>query len=775
MSKYYALPFLLFFAMLSTAEALESCTLSNSSCSGNECRLINDVWVCFNTSPNKPVGHYIVPGDCWDKSETYLCYDTSASDTCSSSPIQGCILATSNCSNSNVDGQCIQLNQNYVCTKDKVTTYSPVQPGSNCAQTSEKTCHEKIGSYCVNEDSKWSCAIDQGDCITEPECTKVAEVCLDTENGQCSYVEQTYDCTYLQEQCNAYQTTNSCTNISLETPSITQVQDGSFNKAMQASSMAEMLKHGAAGDPLRVFAGKMQKCKEVDGCSALGTCCCGKDAERNANFLGLIKCSEEESELYGRKKKGLAVSVGSGCTAGVDGFKCDWGGCKTWNCAWCTEKTYWYCTFDNKLARAVQEQGRAQLAALASQGFADAQTQNYSFSFYGSTGSWIDMGTVNGNRLWRYQYSEQCNSISPPAGENCPAILTTYFAVCDNNNCHAPNNPPPLKQSDDRLNIVGVNPIDNTRIALSRNVVVKGDCDSNASCSYAVSAWKGGNFQVPLTFLFRDVIETGVWSDPATIRNLEISSYTYGESEAGDQIKLRVKAGSNVFNHTLPKEIPPSPVQYVPGTQVRIFGGCDAHGYCSYTLLTDVAAYAKPFRTSFQTKGSLGCNTKLTADCSGFTIEEFSLLDLGKMDLSFLANDLKPTPPDQSVVATQATEQIESNSFQPKTDDIVARINQGYCEDACTVKLSTVQKWLPANITVSHVAVDWGDGSTSGGGYIYEFSHHYSSIGDYVIKVHFTLQNGDKHYAELKVRVKDRFAPPAMGPVHVNLEAKALW
>ncbi|GAB6035429.1 hypothetical protein JCM17795_16310 [Galenea microaerophila] len=623
----------------------------------------------------------------------------------------------------------------------------------------------------MDENKDWTCSVSQSDCNTDPKCKKVSETCIETENGICTTIKQEYTCTETESQCTQYQTTNSCTNITLTEPAVdSPAQDGSFNKAVGASNLIEQIKNNSSGNPLRVFPGSEMHCTENDYCGSTGTCCCHKDADKHGNFLGMIKCSDSEQELYAKRKKGLDVYLASGC---VDGIGDPFGD----GCMYCTAKRWWYCTFDNKLAKEVQVQGRRQLAQLASQGYGDAVKKHFNFSFYGSGNRWVDMGTVNGNRIWRYQYDTSCNSISPPSNMNCPAILTTYFAVCDNNGCSSPNVPPPQKQSDDRLNIVSVNPLNTKLTTLSKNVVANGGCDSNGNCSYDISAWKGGYFKTDLAFYLSNPTGAGSWSDPVQIRDLDISAYTYGQNEDAKQLKLRYRPqnSSKYITQTLPLSIDPTPVTYIPSTSIRIYGSCDKDSnYCSYTLISPLGAYAKPFLID---RDKSGCSTSVTADCSGFTIEQLSLLDFSKMDLSSLVSDLTPQTPNQTEMQQIAQKQVDNNQVNSSTEtgDIVAWIDKGNCINSCTVNLSTVQNWLPANIKVKQVSIAWGDGGTNSGTYIYNFSHNYSRIGNFTIQVHFTLENGDKHYAELNVQVKDKYDPPTTGATHVSLEAKPLW
>ena len=96
-----------------------------------------------------------------------------------------------------------------------------------------------------------------------------------------------------------------------------------------------------------IFSGNDRRCRYWGATIAYDNCCSSEDY-----LLGLAKCKAAELELAKLKGEGLCHYVGQYCSKKIDlGFT-----------DICVEKSKTYCCFNSKLARIVQEQGRAQLS-----------------------------------------------------------------------------------------------------------------------------------------------------------------------------------------------------------------------------------------------------------------------------------------------------------------------------------------------------------------------------------------------------------------------------
>ena len=154
--------------------------------------------------------------------------------------------------------------------------------------------------------------------------------------------------------------------------------------------------------------------QDAPNSKAFGSNCC-KDFvfEGSDAWYKLGSCTADEIKLSVAKRKGLAHYLGEYCSK-KSGFPV----------RQCVEKTRSYCVFDDMLALVVNEQGRAQLDALA---MADPTTTKStaakSFNIYGTevlnptkysgvlnTGKWQKLAQENNSQVWTWQYPNYCKS-----------------------------------------------------------------------------------------------------------------------------------------------------------------------------------------------------------------------------------------------------------------------------------------------------------------------------------------------------------------------------
>jgi conjugal transfer mating pair stabilization protein TraN len=172
-------------------------------------------------------------------------------------------------------------------------------------------------------------------------CKQTQSRCAKTVNGQCIKWNKKYTCDV--ETCD--NTTLICGEQSFcldgECYNPTREKNTEFDQA--ASSLAALADAAKGlGDPPLLFTGKAMTCSKKP--VGLSDCC--KDSGWG-NDIGLAQCSDEEKALVEAKKNKLTISLGQYCAEKVLGV--------------CIRKKKAYCTYDSKLARIVQEQGKPQL------------------------------------------------------------------------------------------------------------------------------------------------------------------------------------------------------------------------------------------------------------------------------------------------------------------------------------------------------------------------------------------------------------------------------
>ena len=147
---------------------------------------------------------------------------------------------------------------------------------------------------------------------------------------------------------------------------------------------------------------------------AIGSNCC-KDYvfEGSDAWYKLGSCTADEIKLSVAKRKGLTHYLGEYCSK-KSGFPV----------RQCVEKTRSYCVFDDMLALTVNEQGRAQLDALASADSVNTRTTSakrfalYSapvasapkYTGYLNTGAWVKQAQENNSQVWTWRYPAYCSS-----------------------------------------------------------------------------------------------------------------------------------------------------------------------------------------------------------------------------------------------------------------------------------------------------------------------------------------------------------------------------
>lgn len=235
---------------------------------------------------------------------------------------------------------------------DKLGQGLCLQPTSLCLEPNETQIIGGMAVYrdCWRYEKRYTCAssstTEEDYCaqLRNKGCTQIGSQCTGMlDNGLCESFEQTYQC----------QTSPGSSREILDCGGQTLCLDGGcFDTAYEpsqdfgvAASSLGVINDAAADvsiDASIIFQGEDLRCsKAILGYS---NCCklngWGQD-------IGLAQCSSNEQRLALSRQAGLCHSVGSYCS--------------NKNLLGCTSRKETYCCFKSKLARIIQEQGRAQL------------------------------------------------------------------------------------------------------------------------------------------------------------------------------------------------------------------------------------------------------------------------------------------------------------------------------------------------------------------------------------------------------------------------------
>lgn len=695
--------------------AVSNCSLTGSTCVWSGCRTVtasdgSQATVCTAGTTSVPQGAVVDPStSCWRYANTYTCYSTAQTNSCTSAKIQGCNLANSACSKRAAGGACVAYDQTWICPSRATTACSPSVPGGDCAIASDQcgktlygtcvsdtrtytctgatntsctgaapgtrgcvkltdTCTAWIGGICTKRTATYACPGKIVNCVTDPSCALASNTCLSKANGLCTSLQQNYTCTKTgHTQCLQTETTNACTGIATYgfQNQTAKAGDHGFARALQYHALLEAIKKNVSGNPPSIFNGRADTCYDTIGC-ALGNCCCDENVGEGGALIW--SCSKEEAQLAASRRAQAAHFLASGCSVGFSFF----GACA------CFQHEEWYCAFPSQLARLVQEQGREQLAAMAANGFGGAtSTPVPAFPYYAPAGAgrWLGPYLANGNAVRIWQWSPACSGAVAdiPPGTVCPSSASLWFAVCDGAACPAPAAAPTIAPAPAGISMLKVDTANAASQALTRYVVATGACKpppsgstGAASCSYTLSAWPGGNggtalVRADVSWALFGPIGTG-WSAPVYIGNdafqgaqlgLNAAPAMGGGAPVSATLRYSTDRGASWRTAQLPLSIPATSLYTLPGTNLQVFGQCQGPYYqCDYQAVVPLTAVAKPWILNFNQQ--CGGST-LQADCSGFSLGQFALLDLGKMNLAAWAKSLVAEEPPAGTMAQQAT------------------------------------------------------------------------------------------------------------------------
>ncbi len=864
--------------------AVSNCTLTDSTCVWSGCRTVtasdgSTATVCTAGTTNVALGAVVdTSTSCWKYANAYQCYASTKTNTCTATQIGGCNLASSTCTKNATDGTCVAYNQTWICPDRTTTACTPSAPGGNCTITSSTcmktvdgtcvqtakhytctgtpntsctgafartlgcaklsdTCSDYVGGVCTKETATYACNEPVTNCNTDSDCTLTISTCLAKSNGLCTSLQQNYACTKTSDTtCLQTKTTNTCTGIAtygFQNQSA-KAGDHGFAQALKFHALLEAIKKNVSGVPPKIFNGHVSTCKDTIGCT-FGNCCCDEGVGQGGALIW--SCSKEEAQLAAARRAQATHFLGSGCSTGQSIL----GACI------CVQHEQWYCAFPSQLAKLVQEQGRAQLAAMAANGFGGAtQTAIPKFPYYTTTGTpghWLGPYDANGNDVWVWQWASAClnagsTGSAPPAGTMCPSSFALWFVVCGGTTCQAPTRGPTLAPPTAGLAYLQVQATTTASQALTRYVVATGSCrrrssagggtppagplagEANAQCAYTLSAWPGGKGGSALVRAHVDWALYGPpgWSPPVYIGNDAFEgrglgfqaapAVSGGTAPTSVTLRYSTDQGASWRTAALSLSLPATAGYSLPGTNLQVFGSCAGPYYqCAYQVVVPMTAMAKPWILNFNQQCG---GTTLRADCSGFSVGQFALLNLGKMDLAAWAKSLIAKEPNASKMASSATTQAKmmrgnlsgvrsltgtstqtANGVPPaapgqQTSPVSGGVprttivlNKTQCEadaiaNTCNITLTATGNWPRAYPTpgantnpVTRLVIKWGDGTSKALSGplstlppVFSASHRYARAGIWKISVRFTLNDGATYTANAQVQAWAGTPPP---------------
>jgi len=554
-----------------------------------------------------------------------------------------------------------------------------------------------------------------------------------------------YSCNKTRTSCTEWKVDNtSCPNIdgSYGVDQMTFMEaDGSaaFAEAMATAGVAEALAQakpgGTAADP-RLFEGKAMTCEYPVGFGSdwVANNCCKIGLTKAGGSKVSNKCTDDEVKLASARRNKYVVPLGEYCSS-----KSFWGSCR--------KRRQVYCVFEGMLPRIVQEQGRAQLNQ-AGRSLGTTETRPFQFDYYAGDGQWSHGVSANGVEVRAFQQPSYCASsklaaqrlAQDPTALECPATLDVWFAACVKAGGCGPL-PAFPENGSEHWQLTTVNPLQVMQTAVANRAIVTGACDTETGkCNYELSVWpKGSAGRATVTREFAFDIFTAGETEAVLIGDVlvraqpKVTRDGSGKLPAGISASVSGNNGTSWSAFTLPTRI--TGAFQIPGTSVSVSGGCsELTGLCQYQLTGTVEIEALPWG-----------NAK-NPNCEGFTLAQFSALDLSEMDLTEWTATLQDEAPSESEIAAQVAQNVANAPAQAADGNSSVTINPSRAVvfvkpinglGPFDVQLS-VPSHLPTNVSdpIHAVEVDWGDctgrvnasSNAAGNGYVAQ--HRYAHPAD---------------------------------------------
>ena len=340
----------------------------------------------------------------------------------------------------------------------------------------------------------------------------------------------------------------------------------------------------------------------------------------------------------------------------------------------------YYCVFDDILSKIIQTQGREQIRSILNGPMvADRLEVNKTVSYFGNS-EWGEPVSSNGNIISFWQWDSSCdnenNLNSDGISENlglfndtvCPVDKEVYVAICSKNNSddcgYYPDSPLEFNDSWDvkKIDLIGpaiweeINPY----------AAIAGQCFEDKSCDWKIRTWPsstGSKFiqktnlvwQLKFPYKTNDPTQKYSWDifkgGAGTLEFEMLTTIDQEEPEVEPRVRVRTTGASLWEEFTLPNPTPGPDfsVTTLSGIEIFFSGNCGSL-FCNYNISRKVQLSLRPWYSDndggyeryclFKVLGQcVEKTTKYRRDtrtgyCDGFTLDEFSILDIKSMDLS---------------------------------------------------------------------------------------------------------------------------------------------
>lgn len=613
-----------------------------------------------------------------------------------------------------------------------------------------------VGVICYGQPSAQD---DQDSCASMDlsSCTLTNSVPASMSSGTSGIVTsqtETYSCQTQQTTCLQYSAGSgdaACLDTSGQTfgtdKSPTTTNDGSgLNAAIVAAAIIDGTSDGIDNnsDPTipRIFTGDDMRCSRATGGigQLTGRNCCRTDLQRPISGQ-LIRggCDMDDVKLAAARRSNYTTFIGTYCSKRMRFPRK------------CLEETDTYCSFGGILPRLVQEQGRTQLAQMAASSIgANVQHAAVNYPYLDSgNGKWSPAVMVNGVELHAWEWPSYCadptsaaNALQAnPDAFECPGVVATFVAACDNGACGSLPQAPEYGAG--AWSLIQVDPLKNNTTAVSRYAVVSGACSTTSGqCQYDAAAWPSG--QGGKAVITRDInwpfysnqaptttTAGGSVNQISNVADLVFRPWSQSGMSDGKTMPstIRVDYSTNGGQTWSAAQVPTSlngaDWEFPDSSGTKISGGCDlASNLCNYRVTGTTTITAKPWG------GAQG------PDCTGFTAGQLSAMDFGKMDLSeFLSSVMSKTNSalDATTLASSAATQAQQFNSMYANAGTGATLTATSPVPANFARVSPSQGFGPFNVTlvvsgwwpqttgdasldknrVTSVTVDWGDCTTN--------------------------------------------------------------
>lgn len=773
-----------------------TCERVASTCSENGGVLKSYTKYDLNGNAVGTYNHYHAE-ECISQEEEWECGTSELESTCTPEETDGCVLAETEETEYNADGEPIAFNQTWVCEQDAVTTCEPdtvtiaeLEDDDFCVKQTD-VCNEEVGGYCIDQDVTYQCQKPSEPCVTEGDgesCTLEDASCVSevTNDGKtvCVTEEQTWECSKESSVCTEVGVVNSCDPSQTAGLEDHTQEDHSRALADLATGMqvAKAIENNISGTPPKVFGGASTYCtRDLMGRIGWGENCCSLDTV-TGDGGALDQCTPMEEALATARRGGRtrfiveADHIRQYIDLAVGGF-----------CGITEKKRQYYCSFDSMIARIIQEQGRDQLNQMSSNS-TPAGEGVLSFSYLDEgEGVWESLSVADVT-LQAFSYPAVCESQSPSEDSRCPDNLA--FKV-------------KFKSEGDVLERK-IQASSSELVAIDKHTVLHPGqhgsfCDmslqspSFGSCEVALKKYgeNAGETFTPIIIAKNRFATADGWSSSiygGDDWEFQVWQKAFENKAIPDDTPFLVrwaKNGSAWTEVSLPSPLGPEE-NIELGGEAPVYGSC-VNGECRYTVRVPLSTTVKPWITDYWERQH-GCEERYATDCTGFSISEFQMLDIGAMDLSefeaSVQDKVREDVPDadeyESTAAGPATNgaananagtqsDIGDNDTDPSASYHAAWLEDGRILTSATARAFATVNW-PRNDSATPVAsarVDWGDGtsiSMSVSGDRYSASHQYAAAGEYRVLVTQTTANGTEHIKKLSITVEEASSPvPGLG------------